>query len=255
MTASIHRTPQDGAGAVADEEGHELGDLLGAGGASEGDPAEGGQDLVPRHSRLDALGGGDAVDEGGGAVGGDRAGGDDVDPDTVGGDLAGQALAVGRQRGLGRGVAQRPVGQGQAALDRGDVDDAPAAGAAHRRDQSAVQAHGGEQVEGKLVVPVLVGERGEAARGGVGAAQGVHEGVGSAEVLVDTGEDQVDPGDRGEIGGHEILVTAAGRGCAGRSQHGGAGLAQEGRDGGPGAAAGTGDQDSSSFEVAGRVRR
>ncbi len=78
-------------------------------------------------------------------------------------------------------------------------DDALALGD-HAGDQGPVEPDCGEEVEVQLLLPLLVGESGKAARGGRGTAQHVDEDVEAAEVALHRLHHGLDASLRGQVG-------------------------------------------------------
>ena len=136
----------DGAGARRDEEGDEVRHLPRLRRSPERDAAERPHDDLLAALVVGAGLLGQPFGQGDGGFGFDPAGRDAHDADPLRRHLLRQALAVGRQRRLRRGIGGRRFRQRQLVLDRRDVNDHAGALLDHRRQQRAIEADGRHQV-------------------------------------------------------------------------------------------------------------
>lgn len=137
-------------------------DFVRGGEASQRHAAQGGEERVPGGIAVAVEALGEPVDEVVRALRSNAARRDGVDADAVRGELPGQTLAVGTQGRFGRRVRQGAVPQRHARLDRRHVDDRAPAPLDHRRNQLAVQAHRGQQVQVELLRPFRLSQGTEA---------------------------------------------------------------------------------------------
>jgi hypothetical protein len=223
----------DGSRERGQQKRDQLGDFFRLAGMAERDAAQGGDELLPcfvfrafavrRH----------ALDEGLRGAGFDETRCDAVHAHAVRTELLGQRFAVVGQRGLGGGVGDGRLEQGQAPLDRRDVDDGAGTAFAHGRQEGTVEPHRRHQVGLDRRIPHRIGERERAAARRGRTAHVVDEEIQMPEFLPHDVGHQRRPFGRGHVR-REITDRGQGRlrQAARRRDHRGALLHQPADDGG-----------------------